>query len=707
MKILQIVPALNIGGVERGVVDLAKYLIDHGHKSVVVSSGGVLVEDLKQFKSVHYQLSVHRKNPLIIFLMIRCLREIIKKENVDIVHARSRVPAWIAFFACKKTKAVFITTCHGYYSSKIFSYVMGWGRLCIAISQAVAKRMVEDFKVPTKNIRLIFRGVDLESFKFRGMPTAGETKKKEFVIGMIARITPLKGHAYFLKALAKVKTKIPNIKAWIVGEAPEDKAYYMEELKVLVTRLGLQKNVEFLGRRDDVPVILKSLDLLVMATVTPEALGRAILEAQAVGVPVVATGVGGIVEIIENNKTGILVPPLDIDSMAEAMIRIYENKDLAESMVVNARKIIETNFSLQRMCENTLKVYKEAVSIKRILVIKWSALGDVVLSMPALRSLRKKFPKAKIYCLTSSAVSSLLIRCPYLDGLVIFDSKGKNKGFRGMYKTVRELVHLGFDISVDLQNNNRSHMLAFFSRIPERYGFQNRKLGFLINKGVKLPGKNMRPVSHQFRILEALNIQPGDLHLELWMSNEDKKNIFNLLGNQWLGPKETVVGINISASPNWITKLWPLDNFAQLIDELNKKDIRAIITGAARDKHQVIKLRRMTNAKFIDAVGKTTVSELACLIKRCQVYITGDSAPMHIAASVNTPIVALFGPTDPMRHIPPTEKIMIVKKDLPCSPCYKRSCKTIDCMCDIHIEEVLTSVKELLQNEHSDINYPS
>ena len=275
-----------------------------------------------------------------------------------------------------------------------------------------------------------------------------------------------------------------------------------------------------------------------------------------------------------------------------------------------------------------------------------------------------------------------------------------------MFDVIKELMHLGFDTVVDLQNNNRSHILGFFSRAPERYGYRNKKLGLLLNKGIKLPAMNIPPVMHQFKILETLNISPEDLHLELWTSSEEEKKMRTFLDNQWVGDHKSIVGINISASPNWVTKLWPLKNFAYIIDELNKRDVRVVITGAARDKPQVIKLRRLTNAKFIDAVGKTTISELVALIRRCKVYITADSAPMHIAAAVDTPIVVLFGPTDPIRHTPPTEKIIVIKKDLPCSPCYKRSCKTIDCMYDIHTEQVLEAVEGFLKND-SIINNPS
>ena len=166
MNILQILPELNVGGVETGTLDLAKYLVRLSHKAVVVSSGGTLVKDLEGVGAIHYQLPVHKKSIFSIIKMIPLLAEIIRKEKIDIVHARSRVPAWIAYFACRRTKAIFITTCHGYYKKHPFSYVMGWAKRVIVLSNVIARHMIEDFAVPYERIRLIPRSVDLEKFKY-------------------------------------------------------------------------------------------------------------------------------------------------------------------------------------------------------------------------------------------------------------------------------------------------------------------------------------------------------------------------------------------------------------------------------------------------------------------------------------------------------------------------------------------------------------
>ena len=165
MNTLQILPQLNLGGVETAVFDSVKYLVRMGHKTVVVSAGGELLRDLEALGVVHYQLPVHKKSLFTIIKMISRVAEIIKEEKIELVHAHSRVPAWIAYFATRRTKVVFITTCHGYYKRHPFSQVMGWSKRVIAISNVIARHMVDDFAVPYERIRLIPSSVDLEKFK--------------------------------------------------------------------------------------------------------------------------------------------------------------------------------------------------------------------------------------------------------------------------------------------------------------------------------------------------------------------------------------------------------------------------------------------------------------------------------------------------------------------------------------------------------------
>jgi len=695
MNILQVLPQLNVGGVETGTLDLAKYLLKSGHKAVVVSNGGELVKELESFGVIHYQLPVHKKSIFIMVKMIPKLVEIIKKEQIDIVHARSRVPAWIAYFASRKTNRVFITTCHGYYKKHPFSYVMGWGRRVIVLSNVIARHMIDDFGVPHERLRLIPRSVDLEKFKY----TSPDKKRKdEFNVGIIGRLTPIKGHLHFVKAMAYVARCVPRLKIWIIGDAPGSKEAYKEQVQVLVKRLGLWHCTQFLGNQRDIPSILANLDLLVLATTSHEAFGRVIVEAQACGVPVVATRVGGVIDIIDDQKTGILVPPSDPASIAEAAIKIFKDTQLSRTLAENAYKKVKEKYNIELMAENTIDVYKDALSNFRILIIKFSSLGDIILSTAALRTIRQKFlHNYKISFLVGEESKDLLFNCPYIDELLVCDFKNRDKGMTGLLKIAALLRKKNFDIVIDLQNNRKSHILSFLTLALNRYGYDNKKFGFLLNQRIKDEKPLMDPVTHQFRILKMLGIDLENPKLELWPTSQDTSYIDEFLKSEWLSANQMLIGINISASSRWLSKNWPLHHITKLCEELSRRDMRVVITGTEKDLTQAnILINKLKNIKIINACGKTTINQLACLIKKCAVFISSDSAPVHVAASQGVPFIALFGTTDPRRHLPPVKECVVIKKGLACSPCYKSQCKTTKCMELIKPEEVLEAMDRLL-----------
>jgi lipopolysaccharide heptosyltransferase II len=695
MNILQILPELNVGGVETGTVDLAKYLVAQGHKSIVVSNGGGLVAQLESDGSKHYTLPVHKKNPLTMFRSVAKLVNIIRQEKIDIVHARSRVPAWIAFFACRKTEAHFLTTCHGYYSTHLFSRVMGWGKMIIAISEVIGRHMVQDFGTPAENIRVIPRSVDLDKFSVQRAP---KSDKKDFTVVMIGRITPLKGHPYFLKAMARVIHQIPSVKIQIIGDASLKKQVYKDELILLTKRLGITEHVEFMGNRRDIPELLSRADCLVLSTITQEAFGRVIIEAQAAGVPVVATRVGGVTEIIEHEKTGLLVLPKDVEAMASAVLRILNNPDLSGNFVTAAKKKIDMCYTLGHMADATIAVYKELMHSTTILIIKMTAVGDVVLSTAAFKAIRYKFPNARIYCLTSPLASAIVENCPYINEVIVVDPRPKD--FKTLMAKARELRRYHFDKVVDLQNNRMSHLLSFLACPKESYGYDNGKFGFLLSKKIKNNIRHIPPMEHQFRVLKMMGIDYSpELKLELSPSARDEACAQELLDSEWLSDGQIFIGLNISASRAWPTKNWPLEHIAKLCDILGHKNIRVILTGETKDRALSRKIISKARSKPASFVGKTTILQLAALIKRCRVYISPDSAPLHVAAGMQVPVIAFFGPTDPKRHMPPADKNVVLHKPMKCSPCYSGVCKikTHACMNDISPEEVARKVMQFIK----------
>jgi len=697
MRILQILPALQSGGVETGTIDIARSLKKLGHEVYVMSSGGELVKELVKAGIPHETLPVHRKS-LTSLLVVKTVRNFILKERIEIVHARSRVPAWIAFLAARKTGAVFVTTCHGYYSTHGMSRVMGWGREVIVISNVIGRHMIDDFGTPPERIRLVYRGVDLARYPF-------ETKQRDrtpggkFIVANIGRLTPIKGHPHFIRAIHIAASKIPHLEAWIVGEPEKDRGKYRTELEDLVQRLGLRNEVKFLGRREDIPEILNAADVLALTTNVPEAFGRVVIEAGARGTPVVATQVGGVTEIVESGKDGLLVPVDDDQALAQCFIDLWQDPAKAARFAGALRKKVEEKFSLGGMVEETLRVYEQALARKKILILKLGSLGDLILAVPSFRMIRKKYPTAKIVLVVDPRWYAIANTIPYLSEVVTYDRRGKGK-YRRLWKLAERLREEGFDFSVDFQNNSKTHLLAALAQVPRRYGYRRGLTGFLLSHGVSFENRGIPPVEHQYRLLQLLGISELDDRLELWPGEADAKGIEAILTGRWVNPNQTLIGFSLSASRGWPTKNWPAGHFMDLARLVEQKlGARVLLLG---DREAEPAGGAFDPAKFpsvINLTGKTSLGEWISCINRVDVLVTGDSAPMHVAAACGTPFVALFGPTDPRRHLPPARHFAVLRKNLDCAPCYSGECreKRFICLPGIEVEEVFREIVQLLE----------
>ncbi len=695
MKILQMIPSLEVGGVERGVIDLARAMKRRGEEMVVISSGGSLLNELQKIGVTHYTLPVHRKSLFSLFLIPKIV-EIIEREHIDIVHARSRVPGWLAWFAARKTGRPFVTTCHGYYSGHGLSAVMGWGKRVIVISRVVGRHMIDDFGVLPDRIRLIHRGVDFSQFLFS--PKKTRDKSKPFRIINVGRLSPIKGQIEFLKAVHRARREIPNLEVLLVGAEGKSKTKYTERIRATLKQLDLESTVQLLGTRRDIPELIASSDLLVLATLVPEAFGRVIVEAGAVGTPVISTSVGGVFDIIEPNENGVLVPPGDDEAMAAAILGLMRDPVRRSVLAEKLHEKVKKEFSLDKMTDETLAVYREVESEKKILVIKLGAAGDLILVIPSLRMLRQRFPKAKISLLVDRKLVSLVALCPYLDEIIPVDrTRFSNMDY--FLKTARKIRREGFDLSVDFQNSKWTHLLAFFSGIAERFGFARGIFGLLLNR----PDRNFKvsepPVRHQFRILSKLGVSKLDESLELWPDAEAEEKVDRLL-RAFGGNKENpLIGLAIGSSPQWPTKRWPLFYFSELAGRLAADNCRVVLMGSAEDAKAVSGPDFEKREGVINLIGKTSLRELTALMRRLKVLVTGDTAPLHVAGAVRTKLVAIFGPTDPKRHMPPAPGAIVLTRHLSCQPCYSGICRnpeTLACLQQISVDEVFSSVKKQL-----------
>jgi lipopolysaccharide heptosyltransferase II len=372
---------------------------------------------------------------------------------------------------------------------------------------------------------------------------------------------------------------------------------------------------------------------------------------------------------------------------------LYKDAALCESLAAAARASVESRYTSDMMMERTLAVYDEAISRQNILVVKLSALGDVILAVPSLRAIRAKFPNAVIKVLVGLEAREVLDRCPYINETIVADLSGRHRALTGLLGLAKELRGQCFDIVFDLQNNRKSHLLAALSMACVRYGYDNGKWSFLLNRRIKDDAVFLDPVEHQFRALKMAGIRSSDKRLELWPSEADLRSSDKFLADNWINPAQSLAGIHVRASARWATKNWPASHIAELCDALAKEyGARVVLTGSPSDRTFAESVASRTKSKPIIAAGRTGILELACLIKRFRVFITPDSAPMHIASAVGTPVIALFGPTEPARHLMPSVESRVISKskEMLCGPCYKPDCRRkITCMKKITVEEVL------------------
>lgn len=365
MKVLLLTTHLNIGGVAVYTVNLARALASRGVQVFIASSGGELVKTLERDRITHMRLGVNTKfefNPKLALPLFKLLA-FVKENKIDIIHAQTRVTQVLAHAVSALSDASYVSTCHGFFKSRRLGrrVFRGWGKYCIAISDAVREHLIKDLRIRGENVFLVYTGVDTKRFS----AVLGEDEKgvlrnnlglgKSPVIGSISRLSPVKGLKYLLFAMKDILKEEPHAHLLLVGEGPAK-----EELMELAKRLGIENSVFFALNTTQTERFLSIIDVFVFYSLQ-EGLGLSLLEAMAAGKPCVASAVGGVASIIEDGVTGVLVPPKDTHSLTEAIIRIIRDKALKGSLKRNASETVKAKFSLGRMVEEVIGVYEKAI----------------------------------------------------------------------------------------------------------------------------------------------------------------------------------------------------------------------------------------------------------------------------------------------------------------------------------------------------------
>ena len=368
--ILQVLPSLISGGVERGTVDVAKMLVDKGYHSIVASAGGVLEPQLNEAGCTHLKYRFCSKNPLIMMRNYYLLQDIIKEYKVDVVHARSRAPAWSAYYAARKLDVPFLTTFHGIYRmsnmlKKQYNSIMTCGDKVIAVSDFVKQHIVENYNVDPQKIAVIHRGIDDVYFnpdKATDEMVAKYCDKYHLnkdvpIILLPARMTEWKGQMVLVEALNQIRHL--DFRCLMVGDVSRHPCY-VERLRRCITELKLQSRVQIYGAEASMLGLYSIADIVLSTSVEPEAFGRVIVEAQAMEKLAIATNIGGGAETVVDGKSGFHVEPGDVGELVEKLQYCLSivGSSRAARFGKAARKHAVDNFGLDKMLNKVLYTYQ-------------------------------------------------------------------------------------------------------------------------------------------------------------------------------------------------------------------------------------------------------------------------------------------------------------------------------------------------------------
>ncbi len=382
VKVLQVIPRLGYGGAETGCFDLAHFLPEQGYKSFIATSGGELLKFVDKKKVKLFKLPVQSKNPILILFNAIAISFVILIYNINIVHVRSRAPAWSCFLAAKLTFRKIVSTFHGTYNfsnrvKKFYNSIMVRSDLVIAGSNFIFSHIIEnygDFFLKNKRkLLVIFRGININYFNSQKILPRKLDKfykqhnidRNKFIILLPGRLTPWKGQKIFIEAIKLLceKSDIPSFEAILLG-SDQGRNVYKKQLIDLVLQYRLNNIIKFINHCEEMPTAYGSASLVCSCSYEPEAFGRVSVEAQSMQVPIIASNIGGSKETIIENKTGYLFKNKDPVDLANSIVTIMQKKyNILESLGIEGRKNVLKKFDVDKMCRTTFTEYKKLIEL--------------------------------------------------------------------------------------------------------------------------------------------------------------------------------------------------------------------------------------------------------------------------------------------------------------------------------------------------------
>jgi len=337
----------------------------------------------------------------------------------------------------------------------------------------------------------------------------------------------------------------------------------------------------------------------------------------------------------------------------------------------------------------------------KILIRSTNWIGDAIMTTPAVRTIRRNYPDADITLLALPWVADVFAACPHIDHLFIYDKKGRHQGLKGKLRLAADLRAHRFDMTILLQNAFEAALITTLARIPARAGYTTDGRGLLLTHGVrKHPDIGKKHQVHYYQeMLEGLGMQPGPDPLELFLEPDAVQEADKLLQQAMQGRAVSVIGLNPGAAYG-PAKRWPAAKYGSLAAKLAAAtDGLILVFGTEADQQAAAEISAAAGGRVLDLTGKTSLDLALACIDRCHVFVTNDSGLMHVAAALNTPLVAIFGSTDHIATGPYSEQATIIRNHLDCSPCMKTHCpkEHFQCMEQITVAEVAEAALNFLQ----------
>jgi len=702
LTILQVLSWLNYGGVESYALRLARALRARGHRVLIASSGGQLVPELEASGIEHFTIDFTGGRTLRGML---ALRRLLERQQVDLVNAHNWRAGLVASLACRLAGVPYVLTVHGTRSPVNRHGVFYWSRPVIVVSEASKRNLVDGFRLPAARVVRSIIGVDGDRFH-PGPPD----QTLEADLGLrpgaprivhVSRFSHSKAPVAMalIEAVQRLDSQAPGLEMVLVGQGPEEMAV-TRAAEAANQRLG-RRAVFALGGRGDIPDLLRLADAVVgTASVA--------LEAMACGKPVIAAGKSGYLGIVTDQNLDEAESTCFADHQGgQATSAERLSRDLAgllgdpgeiARLGRLGREAATSRFSVSRLGDEVEAVYRDVLcerdSVQRILVFHLNQIGDLIFTLPALKALREAFPGARITSVLRPHLAGLIAHSGFVDEIVHRPPGGPLR----VLPLARRLRRLRPDLAIAFSQSATMALCAWLSGARQRVGYLDSDLCRLLNHRVQVRGIPCPRKVH--RLVRSLGLSPDkrDYVGLVRLSAEDVAEGDGLLAEANLSGAGPLIALAPGESTGQPHKSWSTAGFREVAAALARQDhARLLMVGSEKDRmlgHEIVTiLGRRTGANL---AGRTTPSQLAAVLARCDLLIGIDSGPMHVAAAMGVPVVALFGPTDPERTGPMGEGHEILFHQQPCWPCMTPTCVDRPCMERITVEQVLAAARRVM-----------